>query len=294
MTTTTSTPTRVGDHTADVENDRTAQFWFDLVARVVEVADVTRLSRRMVRVRFTGPDLAGFATVAPEDHVKLFFDRAPDGSPNVPVLDDDGRWNPAGHVHRDYTVRAFDPAGPFLDVDFVLHDHGVAGRWAGTAAPGDRIAALGPRGAFLVKDVADFYVLAADETALPALARWLEGLRPGVPVTAYVEVQDGDDEIALTTRADLDLHWLHRGTARPGTTTLLADAVRAHELPTTGTGFVWVAGEALSIKPARRYLSKDLGLDRDSWDVDGYWRRGAVNHDHHEPDESPAGGDGGA
>ncbi|GAB3458208.1 siderophore-interacting protein [Kineococcus endophyticus] len=276
-----STPTTVSGFTADVENERTAQFWFDLVPRVLEVHGVTRLAARMVRVRFTGEDLHGFPTVAPEDHLKLFFDRAADGSPNVPVVGEDGRWNSGAHVHRDYTVRAFDPSGPFLDVDFVLHDHGVAGRWAGAARPGDRIAALGPRGAFLVKDVADWYVFAADETALPALARWVEGLRPGVPVTAFVEVSDAADEIPLASAADLDLHWLHRGAAPAGTTTLLVDALRAAELP-AGTGYVWVAGEAISIKPARRYLSRDLRLDRDSYDVDGYWRRGTRNHDHHE------------
>lgn len=273
--------TTVNGFAADVENDRNAQFWFDLVPRVLEVHDVTQIAARMVRIRFTGDDLRGFPTVAPEDHVKLFFDRTPDGGPNPPVLDEDGRWNPAAHVHRDYTVRAFDPTGPFLDVDFVLHDHGIAGRWAGAAEKGDRIAALGPRGAFLVKDTADWYLFAADETALPALARWLEELRPGVPATAFVEVTDAGDELELRTEAALELHWLHRGDAPSGSTSLLVDALRSRELP-DGVGYVWVAGEALSIKPARRWLSRDLGLDRDSYDVDGYWRRGTTNHDHHE------------
>ena len=36
-----------------------------------------------------------------------------------------------------------------------------------------------------------------------------------------------DDEVALVTKAELDVHWLHRGDAAPGTTTLLDDAVRA-------------------------------------------------------------------
>ena len=168
----------------------------------------------------------------------------------------------------------------------MLHGHGVAGRWAASAAPGDSLGMLGPRGAFLVRDVCDWYVLAADETALPALSRWVEGLREGVPVTAYVEVQDERDEIELTTRADLRLRWLHRGPAAPGSTRLLADAVRAHEFD-DGDGFVWVAGESTSIKELRRYLSRERGLPRDCWDVDGYWRRGAANHDHHDEPEEP-------
>lgn len=270
-------------HRPDYENDKIAQFTFDLRPRIVTVVQTEQLSARMLRVRFGGQDLNDFPTVGPEDHVKLFFDRNPDGSVALPQLVDD-RWSSHGFTYRDYTVRRFDPAGPYLDIDFVLHRHGIAGRWATTAAPGDQLGMLGPRGSFLVKDTVDFYVLAADETALPALARWLEMLRPSVPVTAYVEVGNAADEIELATKAKLSVHWLHRGTAETGRTSLLVDAVRAHQLP-PGEGFVWVAGESQSIKPLRRYLSRELGLDRDSWDVDGYWRRGTSNYDHHDEGE---------
>lgn len=267
----------------DVERDKIAQYFFDLRARRIAVLETTRLSQRMMRVRFTGEDLHDFPTVAPEDHVKLFFDTDEAGQVRLPELTD-GRWSPGDYTFRDYTVRAFDPETRCLDVDFVLHGHGVAGSWAARAKPGDELGMLGPRGAFLVRDVCDWYVFAADETALPALARWVEGLRGGLPVTAYVEVQDAGDEIAIDTAADLDLRWLHRGSAQPGTTDLLEQAVRGRALP-EGDGFVWVAGESMSIKPLRRYLSRELGLDRDSWDVDGYWRRGAANHDHHGDDD---------
>lgn len=271
----------------DVLRDKVAQYYFDLRPRRVRVAATRRLSARMMRVTFTGDDLTDLPTVAPEDHVKLFFDRNDDGAARLPALVD-GRWSPADHTFRDYTIRAFDPDALLLDIDFVLHGHGVASTWAANARPGDELGMLGPRGAFLVRDVFDWYVLAADDTALPALARWVESLRPGVPVTAFVEVQDADDEIELPTDADLDLRWLHRGDAAPGTTTLLPDAVRAHRLP-PGEGFVWVAGETLEIKPMRRYLSRERQLDRDDWDVDGYWRRGTANHDHHtEPEDDDA------
>mgnify|MGYP002720597845 CR=1 FL=1 len=269
----------------DVDRGKIAQYRFDLRPRVITVVDVVRLSATMVRVRFTGDTLDDFPTVAPEDHVKLFFDTDDSGDVVMPDLAG-GRWTPGNYTFRDYTVRSFDPAGPFLDIDFVLHGNGVAGQWASRAVPGEKLGMLGPRGAFLVRDVCDWYVLAADETALPALARWVEGLREGVPVTAYVEVRDENSEIEIESRADLRVHWLHRGDAPAGTTDLIEQAIRAHPIPSEGDGFVWVAGEALSIKPLRRYLSRELGLDRDSWDVDGYWRRGTSNHDHHEePDE---------
>lgn len=256
---------------------------FDLRPRTFEVTATTRLSETLVRVRFSSDDdFEGFPTVAAEDHVKLFFDRDDADDPVVPQLVD-GRWNARGLTYRDYTVRWFDPVNRRLDIDLVLHEHGVAGRWAATAKPGDRLASLGPRGSFHVKDVFPWYVLAADETALPALARWVEGLRPGVPVTAYVEVDGPGSHIDLPTEADLTLVWLHRDGAPAGSGTWLSDAIVAHDFPDR-EGFVWVAGESVGIKPARRFV-KAAGFERDHWDVDGYWRRGTVNLDHHEEDE---------
>ncbi|WP_168582065.1 siderophore-interacting protein [Gephyromycinifex aptenodytis] len=264
------------------DTGKLAAYYFDLRPRRITVTGTTRLSQRMVRIHFTGSDLDDLPTVSAQDHVKLFFDVEGTGQAVLPEIVE-GRWSPADYTFRDYTIRFFDPQALRLDIDFVLHGHGVAGTWAANARPGDELGMLGPRGAFLLRDVRDWYVFACDETALPAAARWIEGLRAGVPVTAYIEVQDAGDEIAIDTQADLTIHWLHRGDAEPGTATLLQEAVRGHALP-EGDGFCWVAGEAMSIKPLRRYLSRESGLEREGWDVDGYWRRGVANLDHHIED----------
>ncbi|QJW35862.1 siderophore-interacting protein [Cellulosimicrobium protaetiae] len=284
MTSTTSPP--VVDGTAGPVEQVTL-LTHPLRPRLLTVSAVERIAARMVRVRLTGEDLADFVTVAPEDHVKLFLPEEPGATPELPTVVDD-RWAGGRHLtSRDYTVRAFDRESRTLDVDLVLHDHGVAGRWAGRAQVGDQVGVLGPRGSFLVNDVFDWYVFAVDETALPAAARWLEALRPDVPVTVFVEVQDSGDVLPLTTSARAEVTWLFRGDRAPGTTSLLADAVRGTTLP-EGNGFVWVAGEATSIKPLRRYLRRDVGLGRDNHDVDGYWRRGVADHDHHEDDPDDA------
>ena len=262
-----------------------------LTPRLVRVERVRWLTPRMVRVTFAGGDLAGFRTAGPEDHVKVFVPADPDGVPAMPVVEDD-RWvnhaDPA-LVCRDYTVRAFRPGALELDVDFVAHDHGVVGAWASRARPGQRVGLLGPRGSVVVDDVFDTYVMAVDETALPAMANWLERLRPQASVRAFVEVADAADVQELTAPADTRVTWLERGGAEPGTTTLLADAVRAllpdrAGLP-DGSLFAWVAGESLSIKPLRRHFSRTLGLHRDQYDVDGYWRRSVADHDHHGDDD---------
>lgn len=272
----------------DEETDRIALYHHPLKPRILTVAAVTRLSTVMARVRFTGPDLADFVTVAAEDHVKLFFDTDEAGEPVLPAVEDD-RWaGGRGLTYRDYTVRAFDRETLSLDIDFVLHDHGIAGSWAATAEPGMRLGALGPRGSFRVKDVFDWYLLAVDETALPAAARWLESLRPQARAFVYVEVDGPEAELPLFSPAGLEVTWLHRGGRPAGSTDLIEQAVRGFDRP-EGSGFTWVAGETLSIKPLRGFLKNELGLDRDDYDVDGYWRRGEVNHDHHEDEDDGEG-----
>ncbi|MFE4464231.1 siderophore-interacting protein [Oerskovia sp. NPDC056781] len=293
MTSTTSRPDTTEQDTAPQAPvgsvEQVTLLTHPLRPRLLTVSAVEQIAARMVRVRLTGEDLEDFVTVAPEDHVKLFLPTEAGGTPEMPQVVDD-RWVGGRHLtSRDYTVRSFDRGARTLDIDLVVHEHGIAGRWAGRAQVGDRVGVLGPRGSFLVNDVFDWYVFAIDETALPAAARWLSTLRPEVPVTVFVEVQDEGDVLPLASVADVEVTWLFREDRAPGTTSLLADAVRGTELP-PGNGFVWVAGESLSIKPLRRYLKNEVGLGRDNFDVDGYWRKGVADHDHHgdDTDESEA------
>ena len=245
--------------------------------RLITVVGAGFVSDTMARVRFTGEGLRDLDTLAPTDHVKLFFDKDENGDVVMPRLVE-GWPMLGGHTYRDFTVRAFDPRGPYLDIDFVVHGHGVAARWAEAATPGQQLGMLGPRSSHVIYDLFDSYVFAADESGLPALARWVEQLRPEAKVTAYVEVTNSTSEIELSSAADLHVQWLHRASAAPGTTDLLEQAVRAHPISRARDTFVWVAGEAMTVEPLRDYLTRELELETDTWVVDGYWRRGVVNY----------------
>lgn len=62
---------------------------------------------------------------------------------------------------------------------------------------------------------------------------------------------------------------------------LPAGALRGTE-PGAGT-FFFLAGEATSLIPLRRYLRRELGLPKEQVEVHGYWKRGVVALDHHAP-----------
>ncbi|GGS52706.1 siderophore-interacting protein [Planobispora rosea] len=255
---------------------------YDLKPRLLEVRRAEWITPSTVRVTLAGDDLAGFQERAPQDHVKLFFPVDGAGAPVMPAVGPDGWEFPPGApdpVFRDYTVRSHRPGAGELDIDMVVHGHGPASAWAAQAAPGQRIGVLGPRGSVVVPFNFDWYLLGADETALPALARWLEALPAGARVIAFAEVADAREEQHIETAADVTLTWLHRDGAAPGASGVLERAVRELELP-PGDGFVWIAGEAGALKPIRRHL-REAGHPKEWTDIDGYWKRGTANLDHH-------------
>ena len=269
--------------------------WYELRPRVLQVRQVRQLTPRMVRVTLHGEELAGFQHGSPADHVKLVFPNPGEKRPVMPGVTATGLVPPPPGTprpaFRDYTVRGFRRVGHDgpddlgeLVIDFVLHGDGVATTWARQARPGDHLGVLGPRGSILYPLDLDWYLLAGDETALTAIGHLLEMLPASVPTTVIVEVADAAEELPLGTAANLWVTWRHRDGAEPGTSTALEQAIRAFT-PPAGDGFAFVAGEAGTLAPIRRYLRDELGLARDRFEVDGYWRRGVVNHDHHAPVE---------
>lgn len=232
-----------------------------------------QLTDELVRVSFTG-DMSGFTSTGPTDHVKVFFPDA-DGVLNAPSVGPDGRFvrdETVEYISRDYTP--LHATAHTLDLDFVLHgDDGVASRWAAQAAPGQELVIGGPRGSRQVPVGADSWLLIADSSALPALGRWFALAPAGQKVRALVFGAESLAEYPLPP--DADVEWV-LGDFDP--------EPYVHEIDlSTGTPFVWAAGEASSLIGLRRYLRRELGLPREQVDIDGYWRAGVANADHHAP-----------
>jgi len=207
-----------------------------------------------------------------DTYVKLVF--WPDGfrAPrDVDLSDPPGGVRP---VLRTYTIRAVDPQAREVVIDFVTHgDEGVAGPWAVNVQPGEWIHVRGPNGGYAPDPAADHHLFVGDEAALPAISASIEAMPAGATATAFVEVDGPADEVRLDTRADVTVHWLHRGGAARGSTTLLDDAVRSWNWP-AGRVQAFVHGESALLKSVRPYVLTDRGVDRRDVSVSAYWRRG--------------------
>jgi NADPH-dependent ferric siderophore reductase len=234
------------------------------VAEVVRIADITPSMRRFT---LRADAFADFGIEQPGEILTLGWP-APGRElvlPRVgwrfPPGNEDQHW-------RNFTVRSHDRGRCELDVDFFLHgDAGRAAAWALRAEVGERIGFAGPRTHWTGGNGADWSLLVADETGLPALLAILETLPAGHRATALAEVSDNTERQEVETAADVELHWLVRGGRPPGTTSVLADAVAALELP-AGRGRVWGGGEAMAMRAVRDRLRKPGR----SMQALGYWK----------------------
>ncbi|PPK62596.1 siderophore-interacting protein [Actinokineospora auranticolor] len=174
-------------------------------------------------------------------------------------------------VTRNYTIRRRDPVRAEIDIDFVLHEGGVAAPWARAARPGDEITISGsPAGKYIAAPDVPWRLLAGDATALPAIGRIVEELPAGARAHVVCVVDNPDErQEQLATQGDVTYEWVYADAREAG------DALRRLVVDRTlpeGPGYTWVAGEASATRDIRRHFRFTLGHTADRYDTIGYWR----------------------
>ncbi|CAN1604064.1 siderophore-interacting protein [Pseudomonas mediterranea] len=240
----------------------------EIKRRRLQVLRVVDLTPRMRRITVGGPELTGFVSLGTDDHVKLFFPQNAEERAALETFDPSaGKAQGSLPQMRDYTPRRYDLETLELDLDFVLHGDGPASTWAAQAEPGQSLHIGGPRGSMIVPDIFDSYLLIGDETALPAIARRLEGLAPNRRALVVVEVENGAEQQVLQSPAQVHVIWV----LREGRQDSLLTTVRQLEVP-GGKLYAWVATESKVARQIRKVLLEEKGLDQDFVKAVGYWK----------------------
>jgi NADPH-dependent ferric siderophore reductase len=136
---------------------------------------------------------------------------------------------------------------------------------------------MGPGPGYAIDPDAPWYVLLADDAALPAIETILEALPATVRATVFVEVAAEDEARTLSASANADVRWLPRGEDPSAAGTALSAALQSFAWP-AGEGRVYVGCEAAAMRQLRREIVEASGLDGKRIVARGYWRIGAVNH----------------
>ncbi len=229
----------------------------ELRLRNTLVMQTQQITPNMVRITLSGPELQGFTSLSPDDHVKLFI---PAGASDAACK-------------RDYTPRAYNAQTNELILDFVIHEAGPATQWASTAQPGDCLQIGGPRGSQVISDQVQRWLLIGDESALPAITRRIEELPATAEVTSLVVVPSSEDQQWVNSEAQWQPLWLLRNSSVSDADAIIHQLAEVNILPET---FVWLAGESGMVKQVREHLLVDRAHSKVWLKAAGYWKKGSA------------------
>lgn len=224
----------------------------------------------LVRVSLGGPELEDFDPGLPAASVRLLLPM-PSGDLVMPI------WNGNEFLFGDSTrppIRTLtplrhDPTLNELDVEIVRHGPGPLSDWVDQATPGSRVALSGPGRGYLIDPHAPAFLIAGDESALPAITTLIPELPPAATVNVVVEVADPMARLELPAHPRLTERWCTTTAGAP-----VGDALHAALTAATiePDARVWVAGEAAAMQRIRKYLFDVRSVPREHAVVRGYWK----------------------
>jgi len=247
--------------------------------RFLTVKSAFHLSPNLIRVTFAGPELEGFPKGHHGANCKLVLPR--DGESRT---DFEAYFEPDGpeekiHPVRTYTVRAYREDSLELDIDFVAHgDVGPATRWAQSAGPGSFLGFFGPSQPKLTDFHADWYLLAADLSAMPVVEATLEQLPATAKGLCMFDVPSEQDIREIEAPAGIVIRWLIQPDPHQPSGAQL-DLVRSLDWP-AGTVQTCIAGESSVIRGLRDHLHNERQVPKKDTYISGYWKIGLVEDEH--------------
>jgi NADPH-dependent ferric siderophore reductase len=244
------------------------------------------VSPGFARVTLGGGDIERFRYLGLDQWFRLFLPVGEDSLSRLPNKLDTVSYlrylaiaKTSRPVLRNYTVRAYRPAGPDgpeLDVDLVLHGSpedgtsGPAATWAQTCVPGDAVAILDEGTTFSPRPEHRELRIVADESGLPAVLGILESLPADARGSALIEVADAADRQDVAAPAGVEVRWLVREDAHATPGVLALAAVEAEPLPAVPV-YCWAVGESALATGARRHWVR-AGVPKGDVTFCGYWK----------------------
>lgn len=224
-----------------------------LTPRTLEVIRTAYITPNMQRVTLGRSGLSDFPADQESAYIKLLFPQAGDSQPLVRTYSISGQRNNE------------------IDVDFALHAvDGPASAWARTAQAGQQIVVggLGPKK--LINNEADWFLLAGDMTALPAITVNINQLPATARGYAVIEVTTETDIQPLNSPENIEIHWIVNAAANTDTSPLLEHIKQLRWL--SGQPAVWTACEFHSMRVLRQYFKVEREVAKTHLYISSYWK----------------------
>lgn len=249
-----------------------------IIKNVLRLKQKEYVTPHLIRVTLEGDAVREYKDCTPGNNNKIFIPPAGVNQVHFPEYNEELEiWlHPEPHLVptvRTYTHRAIYPEKNEMIIDFVHHgENGPASRWAIHAQPGDE---LGVAMKAVTKELyprVNQYLLAGDATAIPVLSCILESLPATASGVCIIEVHGPEDELPISTAADIRFIWLHNPHPEEGSE--LAATVKELELPADDR-FAYMAAEYRTVKELRGYLLHQ-GWSKEEFYAFSYWKAGVA------------------
>lgn len=237
----------------------------------VTVTATEQITPNMQRITLQGSDINHIQATDAGGYIKILFNQ--EGGTDLSALGEGER--PA---MRTYTIRSVNTDECSIDVDFVRHvssDHsaGFAALWAMNARVGDTLNIGGPGKLQTMYTEADWYLMVADMTALPACSVKLRQLPESATGYAVLQVKSEQDRQSIEVPEGIKIIWLTEDES-------ITETVKA--LPWQDDEVsVWSACEFEDMRALRQYFRKEKQVPRQHSYISSYWKRG-VSEDTHK------------
>lgn len=229
---------------------------FEPKRRGLKIISKEYITPKMIRIIATGDELSDFVSKSPDDHIKLIAGMTDEGS-----------------IMRDYTPRAYSNAERTITVDFAVHEAGPVTEWAINANVGDDMRIAGPRGSAELTEAFDWILLIGDETALPAMGRWVEENPNASAISTLGIVTSAEEEQQWASAAPHKALWVHRPPQQDTDATAALSLLEKFERP-TGKGFIWIAAEASVARAIKSFVLDVWKHPSHHLKSSGYWVKG--------------------
>lgn len=235
--------------------------------RVLEVKSIRNLSENLKRLTFNSSDLFDFKKSDVGGYIKLKF------------------INNCFNNHRKYllrpfTIRAYRTEDLEIDIDFVIHNKGLASKWVKNAKVGDRISisGLGKKQELNLKY--DWFFFIGDLSALPAISVNLETINKNSRGIIILETLSKSDQIIENIPENFSIHWVLNSEPHISNDLLLNKIKKINWLE--GNPFIWTACEFSNMKKIRKFFFSKCKIIKEQIYISSYWKAGLDQERHKE------------
>lgn len=201
-------------------------------------------------------------------HIKVIIPRE-DGELYLPQeKKDDLTWPHGKHHLKTYTIASVE--GREIEIDFCLHDQGLAANWARNVKVGEKAGMLGPK----TKQKESFdmnqdeFLFISDLTGIGTLRSLLKMIPETAKGEFFVFLESKNDVFSFDSHPNFKVHWIIGDKFSKG----ILSALKKVNFENYSSMSVYAIGPSKGIKKVKDHIKDFKHINSENLYFKGYWK----------------------